>query len=504
MEQLLSLVGSRDPQLLALGEPTHGEPAFARLSKEIFQLLAGHGFRSIALEFDRVAGLAVDDYVRGAAETGDGPRGLVEWMRAHNAGLPPEEQLAFHGFDAPLEMMSAAGPGRYLRHLRDYLGVPIPDLDLLIGDESRWSDPAAQLDHARSIGRSPQAAALRVIADDLLTQLYAEAPRLIATSSARAWQQARTHGIAALGLLRYHAVAADPAPAAERTSRMLGVRDALMARNLLDIRELEQSRGPTLVFAHNRHLQRHPSRWTLAGMDLEWHSAGATVSALLGPRYVFIAGSLGSSPSLGLDSPLPGTFESQLEPGLSTPRPAGTVRDDVKVEQGYFPLDAETIEGADMILHVNSGDDPAAGLAARIRALPGVAEHRIEPDSGMPEYTWGDRFFFAGEDRKRPFATIVGHDIPDFDSRSHLDRPGAYRLNIELGRAEFKNAFGYGPEEFAAHSDEIDFTAADMLMPHPAYAVQGWASVVNPGPATAADVDRLLEHARARSAARQR
>jgi hypothetical protein len=154
--------------------------------------------------------------------------------------------------------------------------------------------------------------------------------------------------------------------------------------------------------------------------------------------------------------------------------------------------------------HVLPGDDPAAALAAWIRDLPGVTEHRIEPDSGMPAYTWGDRFFFAGEDRKRPFATIVGHDIPDFDTRSRLDRPGAYRLNIELGRAEFRAVFGYGPEEFSAHSDEVDFTAPDRLMPHPAYAVQGWASIVNPGPATAAELRRLLEHARSRSAARQK
>ena len=520
---LLTLLESRAPRVLALGEPTHGEPAFRRLRTEILRFLAGHGFRSIAVEFDRVAGLAVDDYVRGATGTLDGgDPDLAAWMRAHNDRLPPDERLAFHGFDAPLEMMSAASPGRYLRHLRDYLGVPVPELDRLLGAEGRWSDPAAQLDAARSIGRSPEAAALRVTTDDLMTLLYADAPRLIASTSVAAWQRARVHGTTALGLLRYHAVAADPAPPAVRTSRMLGVRDALMAQNLLDIRQQEQDRGPTLVFAHNRHLQRHPSRWTLAGMDLEWFSAGATVSAVLGAGYALIAGSLGSSPSLGLGSPPPGTFEAQLTTGLSTPgrtadrsgwswsaergrtSPAGAVRDDVTAGQGYFPLDAETIEGSDMILHVATGDDPDAALAARVRELPGVAEHRIEPGSGMPEYTWGDRFFFAGADRKRPFATIVGHDVPGFDSRSELDRPGVYRLNIEVGRAEFRKLFGYGPEEFTAHRDEIDFTAPDRLMPHPAYAVQGWASIVTPGPATAAEVDRLLELARARSAARQR
>ena len=72
-----------------------------------------------------------------------------------------------------------------------------------------------------------------------------------------------------------------------------------------------------------------------------------------------------------------------------------------------------------------------------------------------------------------------------------------------MGRAEFRNLFGYGPEEFAAHSDGLDFARTDRLMPHPAYAVQGWASVVNPGPDTADEVERLVARARARSADRE-
>lgn len=147
--------------------------------------------------------------------------------------------------------------------------------------------------------------------------------------------------------------------------------------------------------------------------------------------------------------------------------------------------------------------DAAAALAARIMELPGVSMTRIEPGSGMPEYTWGDRFFFAGDDRMRPFATIVGHDVPGFDEQSRLDRPGAYRLNLELGRDEFRRVFGFGPEELAERRPEIDFAAPDRLVPHPAYGVQGWAGVVEPGPATASEIDRLLEHARSRSAARE-
>ncbi|MFC7527489.1 DUF6194 family protein [Actinoplanes sp. GCM10030250] len=512
--ELLPLLESRRPALLALGEPTHLEPAFPRLRNEIFEFLVGQGFRSIAIESDRIAGLTANDYVNGDRDelplaTGfshglghlTGNRELITWMRAHNEQLAPADRLSFHGFDAPLEMTSAASPGTSLRHVRDYLGVSAPDLDQLLGDETRWTDQAAIMDAARSPGRSPEAVALRALADDLKTMLYVHASRLVRDTSAQSWHRAKVHADAALGLLRYHAVAADPAPQDERIRRLLGLRDALMAWNLLDIRESERDRGPTLVFSHNRHLQRHPSRWRLAGMDLEWSSAGAIVSSLLGSRYVFVAGSLGTGPTLGLAEPSPDSFEGSLSSGMVPPATAkGSER--VTDEPRYFPLDPETLAQCEALLHVAAGDDPAAEVAARVLALPGVAQTRIEPESEMPPYTWGDRFFFAGEDRMRPFATIVGHDIPGFDERSHLNRRFAFRLNIEVGRAEFKNLFGYGPEGFAARIADIDFTEPDRLMPHPAYAVQGWASVVNPGPATADEVERLLSHARTRSAAR--
>lgn len=73
-----------------------------------------------------------------------------------------------------------------------------------------------------------------------------------------------------------------------------------------------------------------------------------------------------------------------------------------------------------------------------------------------------------------------------------------YRLNVDLGREEFRRLFGYGPEEFKARRAGIDFAAFDELFPHPVYGTQGWGSIVNP----ASDVDGLLEHARRRSLSR--
>jgi erythromycin esterase-like protein len=86
-------------RLLALGEPTHLEPAFQRIRNELFARLAADGFRSIVLEIDRVAALAVNDFVQGGEgrlgtvlQTGfshtfgdlAGNRELVAWMRDYN------------------------------------------------------------------------------------------------------------------------------------------------------------------------------------------------------------------------------------------------------------------------------------------------------------------------------------------------------------------------------------------------------------------------------------
>jgi erythromycin esterase-like protein len=532
------------PQLLALGEPTHGEPAFAQLRNQIFKVLVERGFRSIALESDRVAALAVDAFIGGEdATTTDGfshgfgrldaNRELVAWMREYNDSRPPAERLAFHGFDAPLEMTGAPSPRRYLEHLHGYLAEHLAtesvphsrdDLGQLLGDDQRWSDPAALMDAGKSIGGSPEAAALRTITDDLLTFLYARAPGLVAASSLGAWRHAEVHAKTALGLLRYHAQAAQPAPPAERTSRLLGIRDALMAQNLLDIRTVEEDRGPTLVFAHNRHLQRHPSTWRLADLDLEWFSAGSIVATLLGDRYAVIAGSLGESSTLGLSAPPADTFEAALQPatreyalfdaahlGAVVGRNAGELhsRTDITAEQGYFPLDAATLEQCDAVLHIASspaGDHPEweaaptpADLAERILALPDVAQVQADEASGAPQISWGDRFFFVGPDRRRPFATIVEHDVPGFDEHSRLDRPGIFRLNIELGREEFQRQFGYPPAEFRARRPGIDFARRDEIFPHPAYGTQGWASILNPSPSRLPDVDRLLAHAHGRA-----
>ncbi|WP_026930855.1 erythromycin esterase family protein [Glycomyces tenuis] len=366
-------------ELVGLGEPTHREPAFGRVRNELFAQLVDRGFRSFALESDRVAAFAVDDFVREGAGTLDAAmsegfshgfgafdanRELVAWMREYNDGRPAEERLAFHGIDAPLEF-TAASPRPDLEHARDHLGLDL-DFAPLIGDDERWSRTEAVTDPAASPGDTPEAHRLRAIADDMLTLLHARAPELIASTSLAAWHRAKAHLTSALGLLRYHRQAAQPIEDRERWTRLCAVRDALMAQNLLDIRGIEARRGPTMVFANNVHLQRNPSRMTIWQGEITWHGTGAVIASLLGERYTVVAGSLGRSDGMELAEPEPGTLEHSLQRrfpswGLvaaDAVDPAAA-RADAAPEQGYFPLDQETLGGVDAVLHISAGVAPS-------------------------------------------------------------------------------------------------------------------------------------------------
>ncbi|WFF01027.1 DUF6194 family protein [Micromonospora sp. WMMD964] len=515
MTSLLDLL-SGSPSLLALGEPTHGESAFLQVRNEAFLTLAEHGYRSIALESDRSAGLIADEFVRGAAVpldralaegfshgfgTAPANRDLLLRMREWNAGRPDDQHLRFHGFDAPLEIDTAPSPRRHLTRVCRFLDLDrVAEIDDLIGDEARWSDTAAIWEPGRSVGRSTDAQRLRVIADDLLTELYLQAAR-----RPEGWRAALVHATSAVALLRYHAAAAAPLAPEERLAHLAGVRDALMAENLLAIRAVEADRGPTLVFAHNAHLQRHGSTMTVGTTEVSWVGAGAIVASLSGDRYAVIVGSLGASPTLGIGAPAASTYEGVLQQKLGLP---GYVRaSDIGPAQRrehdyrYFPLDQATVDHADAVLHIPTGVD-AAVLAARILALPGVEQVLASKENGSPEAAWGDRFFYVGPDRRQPFATIVEHDVPGFDEASELGRPGVFRLNLDLGRAEFERVFGFPPKAFEEHRGDFDFARLDTLLPHPSYARYAFGSIVMPGPQMLPEIDRLLAIAHARATER--
>ncbi|MFC9245637.1 erythromycin esterase family protein [Streptomyces sp. NPDC057136] len=370
------------PRLLALGEPTHGEDTLLDLRNELFrQLVEQEGYRTIAIESDCMMGLVVDDYVTSGRGTLDevmkhgfshgwgasaANRELVRWMRTYNDDRLPSEALRFAGVDGPLEITGAASPRQALTALHGYLAAGVDaglfpctaeTLDRLLGTDDRWSNPAAMMDPSQSVGQSAEARELRLLADDLVALLDAQTPHLITATSRDAWDRARLYGRTATGLLRYHFWMADTSPG--RMTRLVGLRDQMMADNLLAV----VARGPVLVHAHNAHLQRDKSTMRMGGLPLEWWSAGAIVSAHLGEEYAFLATALGTMRHQGVDTPPPDTVEGllyaipegrylvdapRLATALSDTRPAPRV----SPWYGYSPLDPAHLAGIDGIVFV--------------------------------------------------------------------------------------------------------------------------------------------------------
>ena len=126
----------------------------------------------------------------------------------------------------------------------------------------------------------------------------------MASSSQDEWDRARLFARTATGLLRYHFWMADTSP--NRFTWLLRIRDSMMAANLLALT------GPTLIYAHNAHLQRNKSSMRFADQPLEWWSAGAIISAHLGTQYAFLATALGTIRHQGVDTPEPDTIEGIL------------------------------------------------------------------------------------------------------------------------------------------------------------------------------------------------
>ncbi|MFI2412567.1 erythromycin esterase family protein [Streptomyces sp. NPDC018947] len=377
---VLGLLPAR-PRLLALGEPAHTEDTLLEVRNDLFLQLAEEGYRTIAVESDCLRGLLVDDYVTSGTGTLDevvengfshgwgacaGNRELVRRMRAHNETRPASEHVRFAGFDGPLEITGAESPRRALTALHDHLAARVDPallpctaetLDHLLGADERWTDPAAMTDPARSVGRSAEAARLRLLADDLVALLDTQTPHLLTAASRDEWERARLYGRTATGLLRYHHWTADTSPA--RMTRLVAARDRMMAHNLLALAE----RGPVFVHAHNSHLQRAKSTMRMWEGPVEWWSAGALVGARLGREYAFVATALGTLGHRGVDTPAPDTVEGLLyalpeDRRLVDPaRLAAALGDRRPVPRespwfGYAPLDPGQLAGLDGLVFV--------------------------------------------------------------------------------------------------------------------------------------------------------
>lgn len=129
-------------------------------------------------------------------------------------------------------------------------------------------------------------------------------------------------------------------------------------------------------------------------------------------------------------------------------------------------------------------------VATRLSAFDGVAEKE----------SWGERAFFVNPGGRLAsgayFATIKTADGPN-DGASRLGG-GRWRLNLGLPKPLFLARFGQPPGrpgKGGIVAGDWDFSAMDMLMPHPVYGWMGWVAVVSPSAATLEALAPLLDAA---------
>ncbi len=395
--------------LLGFGEALHGGEELLVLRNQLFQrLVEAHGYSAIAVESSFPRGPVINDYVLGRSpasyaavqETGwshgfgkfEANRELVEWMRHYNADPAHQRKLQFYGFDSPTDVTTDS-PRQTLHVALDYLSERDEALgqeyrkriDPLLGQDSAWENPAAALDPTQAIGRSPEATALRIETEELISELRLRRPELVAKSDESRYQEAVHYAVMARQLLNYHATLAQTSE--KRQERLLGIRAAMMAENLAYIVSHEQGRGNVLIFAHNSHLKRGKVQWQWGNETSIWWPVGSHLHELFGRRYVVIGSAVGSSPANGIGQPEAGTLEARF---TSAPGPvrfipthqgqglpaseiaALPIRSGSMKNPSYFALSPESFTDFDYLAVFDSTDYarggwPLEGLSASPR-----------------------------------------------------------------------------------------------------------------------------------------
>src|SRR5436309_3617157 len=249
VEKVIASLGD-SVELLGFGEALHGGKDILTLRNRLFQrLVEAHGYSAIAIESSFPRARVVNEYMAGRGpasydavqDTGfshgfgqlEANQELVEWMRQYNTDPSHQVKLQFYGFDSPTEMTGTDSPGQVLHFVLDYLssidsasGQEYRErIDPLLGSDSNWESPAAMMDPTKSIGLSPEATALRIETEELISELCVRRPELVAESDQSRYLEALQFAKAARHLLNYHAELARQSE--KRMSRLLGIRDSI-------------------------------------------------------------------------------------------------------------------------------------------------------------------------------------------------------------------------------------------------------------------------------------
>ena len=389
VHKLMDSLGS--VKLLGFGEALHGGEEILRLRNRLFQrLVEAYKFSAIAIESSFPRAHITNEYVLGHGpksyeeiqDAGFGQafgqleanRELVEWMKEYNASPTHKTKLRFYGLDIPSGTAGIASPRQVLNFVLDYLSSIDKEktekqrvhIEKLLGQDADWENPEAHMDPTKSIGLSPNATTLRIETEDLISELQARRPELMAKSDRDSFLEALQHARVARGLLNFHASMARPSGSyAER----LGIRDMLQADNLLYMISCEENRGKVFAFAHNSHLKRGTAEWQLGPDIVTWWPAGSQLSEILGDGYAVIGSGLGVSEENGIGKPEEAALEERLTATegpirfIPTHRGKGLLTSEIatlpirlgsKKNPTYFPLTPQSFTDFDWLAILDS------------------------------------------------------------------------------------------------------------------------------------------------------
>jgi erythromycin esterase len=327
---------ARRAPVVALGEPGHGAHQPLALRNRLFVYLVEHcGFTAIALETSFTESRAVHDYVAGGSgDAGDITRRslswgfgayaenaqLVKWMHDYNRHARGSRRIQFYGID-----LSGADndstfthPEIALRAVVEYVRSAAPE-----SSHQLTADISPALDRISAVGYAALARRHDPILDATLQSLQrflSENSRALRRASGGSAYDWAVQGLIVASrlndMLSFDVEPERPgAPMPPDDYKLVNVRDAAMAENVLWVRRQEGNQGRILVFAHNAHVMNAASRGGIWSVFSEApRMMGQHVRSALGNSLVII-GTCAAESGDGL--PVGAPLENSVEASLS-------------------------------------------------------------------------------------------------------------------------------------------------------------------------------------------
>lgn len=260
LDPLLDRIGGA--RYVLLGEASHGTHQYYRWRAEITRrLVQERGFSFVAVEGDWPDCFAVNTWVRG--HDGDDDRRaeqvlagftrwptwmwanqevaeLITWMRAHNEGRPPAEQVGFYGFDVYSLWES-------MRAVLEYLDEHEPGAVETAKQAFRCFEPYREdpQAYARATQLVPTSCEDEVVA--LLTRICQEETQQLDGGAERRFS-AEQNAAVAQGAERYYRAMVRGGP------HSWNVRDTHMVDSLDRLMDHHGPDARSIVWAHNTHV----------------------------------------------------------------------------------------------------------------------------------------------------------------------------------------------------------------------------------------------------------